>query len=74
MLILFTFSANLSQTAFLKTSFFTTSLSLLKLTGTGNNLSICNLSTSVFKLAKFDFSTKLEVATCEMFLISAFVA
>ena len=33
-----------------------------------------NLSTSVFKLAKFDFSAKLEVSTCEIFLISAFVA
>ena len=33
-----------------------------------------NLSTSVFKLAKFEFNAKLEVSTCEMFLMSAFVA
>ena len=46
---------------------------LLKSTGTGINLSISNLSTSVFKLAKFVFNTKLEVSTCEMFLTSAFV-
>ena len=56
------------------TSFFTTSLSLLKSTGTGTNLSISNLSTSVFKLTKFVFNAKLEVSTCEIFLISAFVA
>ena len=31
------------------------------------------LSTSVFKLAKFVFNTKLEVSTCEIFLISVFV-
>ena len=41
---------------------------------TGTNLSMSNLLTSVFKLAKFDFSAKLEVSTCEIFLISAFVA
>ena len=33
-----------------------------------------NLSTSVFKLAKFAFNAKLEVSTCEIVLISAFVA
>ena len=32
-------------TSFLTTSFFTTSLSLIKSTGTGTNLSTCNLST-----------------------------
>ena len=42
--ILFTLVTNLSHTVFL-TSFFTTSLSLLKLTGIGINLSISNLST-----------------------------
>ena len=52
--ILFTLVTNLSYAVFLTTSFFTTSLSLLKSTGTGTNLSISNLSTSVFKLAKFD--------------------
>ena len=33
-----------------------------------------NLSTSLFKLAKFVFNAKIEVSTCEIFLISAFVA
>ena len=37
---------------FLSASFLTTSLNLLKSAGTGNNLSISNLSTSVFKLFK----------------------
>ena len=58
--ILFTLATNLSYTAFLTTSFFTTSLSLFKSTGTDSNLSISSLSTSVFKLAKFNFSTKLD--------------
>ena len=62
MLILFTLATSLSYTVFLTTSFFTTSLNLLKSTGTGTNLSISNLSTSVFKLAKFDFNAKLEVS------------
>ena len=40
-------------TSFLTTSFFTTSLSLLKSTGTGTNLSTSNLSTLLFiKLLK----------------------
>ena len=72
--MLFTFATNLSYKVSLTTSFFTTSLSLLKSTGTGTNLSISNLSTSVFKLAKFVFNAKLEVSTCEIFLMSAFVA
>ena len=42
------FVTNLSYSIFLATSFFTTSPSLLKSTGTGANLSISNLSTSVF--------------------------
>ena len=42
--------------------FFTTSLSLLKSTETGANLSLSSLSTLVFKLAKFGFSAKLEVS------------
>ena len=33
-----------------------------------------NLLTSVFQLAKFDFSGTLEVSTCEIFFISAFAA
>ena len=60
--MLFTFSTNSSYTVFLRTSFFTISLSLLKSTGTDTNLPISSLSTSVFKLAKFDFSAKLEVS------------
>ena len=39
-------------TSFLTTSVFTASLSLLKLTGTGANLSTSNLSTLLFKLLK----------------------
>ena len=38
------------QYHFLTISFFTTSLSLLKSTGTGANLSTSNLSTLLFKL------------------------
>ena len=49
-------------------SFFTTSLSLLKSTGTGVNLIIFNLSTLVFKLAKFDFSAKLLTPNKPYFL------
>ena len=54
--------------------FFTTLLSLLKSAGIGTNLSMSNLSTSVFKPAKFVFKAKLEVSTCETFLMSVFVA
>ena len=68
-----TFATNLSY-SFLTTSFFATSLSLLKSTGNGANLSISNLSTSVFKLAIFAFSEKLEVSTCVTFFKSIFVA
>ena len=57
--MLFTLASNLSYSVFLTTSFFTTLLSLTKSLGTGVNLSMSNLSTSVFKLAKFDFSAKL---------------
>ena len=39
-------------TSFLRTSFFTTSLTLLRLIGTGTNLSTFNLSTLLFKLLK----------------------
>ena len=41
---------------------------------TGTNLPMSNLLTSVFQLAKFDFSGTLEVSTCEIFFISAFAA
>ena len=51
-----TLATNLSYSAFLTTSFFTTLLSLAKSLGTGINLSISSLSTSVFRLAKYVFS------------------
>ena len=72
--ILSTFATNLLYTVFLTTWFFTTSPNLLKSTGIGINLSISNLSTSVFKLDKLVFNAKIEVSTCEIFLISVFVA
>ena len=59
---------------FLTISFLTTLLNLFKSIGTGNNLSKSNLSTSVFRLAKFNFSTTLEVSIFEIFLMSVFVA
>ena len=72
--MLFTLATNLLYTAFLTPLFFTTSLSLLKSRGTGTNLLISNLSTSVFELAQFDFNAKLEVPICEIFWTSVFVA
>ena len=72
--ILFTLATNLSYAVLLTTSFFTTSLSLFKSTGTSTNLLISSLSTSVFKLAKSVFNAKREVSSCGMFLMSAFVA
>ena len=62
--ILSTFATNLLDAAFLTTSFFTTSLNLLKSTEIGTN----------FKLAKFVFNAKPEVSTCEIFSMSVFVA
>ena len=59
---------------FFTTSFFTTSDNLFKFTGMGTSLSISNLSTSVFKLGKFDFSAKLLTLTCDTFFKSVFVA
>ena len=58
--ILFTFLTYLSYTFFLTTSFFTTSLNLLKSTGTGTNLSISSLCTSVFKLAELVLMQNLK--------------
>ena len=72
--MLFTLATNLSYTVFLTTSFFTTLLSFAKSLGTGVNLSISSLSTSVFKLAKFDFSAKLLTSTCDILFKSVFVA
>ena len=48
--LLFTFASNLLYTAFLTTWFLTSSLNLFKSAGTGTNLSMSNLSTSVFRL------------------------
>ena len=64
----------MSYSVLLTTSFFTTLLSLAKSLGTGVNLSISNLTTSVFKLPKFDFSAKLLTSTCDTFFKSVFVA
>ena len=58
--MVFTLANNLSYAVFLKTSFFTTSLSLLKSTGTGTNLSMSNLSTLVFELDKFVLMQNLK--------------
>ena len=69
----FTLATNLSYSVFLTTLFFTASLSLLQSTATGANLSIPSLSTSVFKLAKHDFSAKLLTSTCNTFFRSVFV-
>ena len=55
---------NLSHTVFLTTSFFTTSLSLLESTGTGANLSMSNLWTLIFKLAKFLFAVSGFMLFC----------
>ena len=74
MSILFTLATNLSYTAFSTILFFTTLLNLLRSIATRNNLSISNLSTSEFKLTRFDLRAKLEVSTCEIFFISAFNA
>ena len=47
--------------------------SLVKSTGTNTRLSISSLSNSVFKLAKFDFSAKLEVSLPVTSFKSSFV-
>ena len=54
--------------------FFNTSLSLLKSTGTGTNLSISNLSTSDFKLTKSGFVANFDVSIHVVFFKSVFVA
>ena len=65
---------NLLYSVFFTTSFFTTSDNLLKSTEIGTSLSISNLSTSIFKLAKFDLNAKLLTSTCDTFFKSVFVA
>ena len=56
------------------TSFLTTLPSLLRSTGDAFNLVTSTSSTPAFKLAKFDFSLKLELSIPVVSLISAFVA
>ena len=56
--MLSTFATNLLYAIFLTISFFTTLLNLLKSLGIGINLSISNLSISVFKLDKLPQSLK----------------
>ena len=72
--MLSTLLINLLYSVFLTTSFFTTLLSLAKSLGTGVNFAMSNLSTSVFKLAKFVFDAKLLTSTCVTFFKSVFVA
>ena len=66
--MLFTFATTFPHAVFLTTSFFTALLSLTKSLGKGVNLSISSLSTSVLRLAEFDFSAKLLTSTCDTFL------
>ena len=70
--ILFTSATNLSCKVFLTASVFTTSLSWLKSTGTGTNLSISNLLISAFKLAKSDFASMLDLPVPVAFFESVF--
>ena len=72
--MLFTLETNLLYSDFLTTFFFTTLLSLSKSLGAGVNLSISDLSTSVFKLGKFGISAKLLAPACDIFFKSFFVA
>ena len=66
--MVFTLETNLLYLVFLTTSFFTTLLSLFNSIGTGANLSISSLSTSVFRSAKFNFSATLLTSICDIFL------
>ena len=72
--MLFALETNLLYSFFLTTSFFTTLLSLAKSLRVGVNLSISSLSTSVFRLEKFDFSAKQVTSICDIFLKSVYVA
>ena len=72
--ILFTFAFNLLYTVFLTASYFTTSLSWLKSTKTGTNLSISNLSASAFKVTKYYFEASLDESIPVAFFKSGFVA
>ena len=70
---LYTFVTNLPYAVFLTTSFFTTLLNLAKALGTSAHYAMSNFSTSVFELAKFDFSAKLLTSTCATFFKSVFI-
>ena len=72
--ILSTFDTNLLYSVFLTRSFLTTLLNLARSTGTVFNLSASILSTSVFKLGKFDFSAKLLTSICDKFFKSVVFA
>ena len=71
--MLFTLATNLSYSVFLTTSIFTTLLNLAKLSVTGVNFAMSNLSTSVFKLVKFVFDAKLLTSTYVTFFKSVFI-
>ena len=71
--MLSTFVTNLLYSVFLTKSFFTKLLDLAKSSGTGVNFAISNLSTSVYKLAKFVFDAKLLTSTCATFFKSVIV-
>ena len=66
--MLSTLVTNLLHLVFLTTTFLTALLNLARSTGTVFNFSASILSTSVFRLAKFDFSAKLLTSTCDTFL------
>ena len=72
--MLSTFVTNLLYSVFFTTLSFTTSDNLLRSTRISTSLSISDLSTSVYKLAKFDFNAKLLTSTCDTFFKSVFVA
>ena len=61
--MLFTLATNLSFSVLLTATVFITLRSSDKSLGSGVNLSVYSLSTSVFKLAKFYFSAKLLAST-----------
>ena len=65
--ILSTFVTKLLYSVFLILSFFTTLLNIAKSLGTTVNFTMSNLSTSVFKLARFVFDAKLLTSTCVTF-------
>ena len=61
--IVLNFLTKSSYSAFLRTSFFTTSLRILKSTGVVSNLPISNSSISDFKLAKLASLVNFYVST-----------